>query len=185
MKNRLMFILLALMVLAITNTAALAGRDKKDKSCAGGCCGDKMIAMADMQMDDSMKHEHSKMKMDVKKDPTSQTMYTCSMHPEVKSSKPGDCPKCGMALVLVKSGKKSDPKSLMKKKLQLINEGKYNCCIEEPCTMCVEHGGCNCKNAVKNDKPVCGECYKGWEKGEGDVSGKTLKDIKKGEGHKH
>ena len=25
--------------------------------------------------------------------------YTCSMHPEVQSDKPGDCPKCGMALI--------------------------------------------------------------------------------------
>jgi hypothetical protein len=25
--------------------------------------------------------------------------YTCSMHSEVISDKPGDCPKCGMALV--------------------------------------------------------------------------------------
>jgi len=24
--------------------------------------------------------------------------YTCPMHPEVKQDKPGDCPKCGMAL---------------------------------------------------------------------------------------
>ena len=28
--------------------------------------------------------------------------YTCSMHPEVVSDKPGDCPKCGMTLVLKK-----------------------------------------------------------------------------------
>lgn len=27
--------------------------------------------------------------------------YTCSMHPEIVSNKPGKCPKCGMALVLV------------------------------------------------------------------------------------
>lgn len=26
------------------------------------------------------------------------TVYTCSMHPEIKSNKPGMCPKCGMDL---------------------------------------------------------------------------------------
>ena len=25
--------------------------------------------------------------------------YTCSMHPEVRSDKPGKCPKCGMELI--------------------------------------------------------------------------------------
>ena len=28
-----------------------------------------------------------------------QVVYTCPMHPEVKSGKPGNCPKCGMTLV--------------------------------------------------------------------------------------
>ena len=27
------------------------------------------------------------------------TIYTCSMHPEVKLDKPGKCPKCGMVLI--------------------------------------------------------------------------------------
>lgn len=30
---------------------------------------------------------------------TEAAVYTCTMHPEVRSDKPGDCPKCGMALV--------------------------------------------------------------------------------------
>src|SRR5512143_2979387 len=33
--------------------------------------------------------------------------YTCPMHPAYRSDHPGDCPLCGMRLVLVKSG--SDP----------------------------------------------------------------------------
>jgi hypothetical protein len=30
---------------------------------------------------------------------TQASTYTCTMHPEVRSDKPGNCPKCGMALV--------------------------------------------------------------------------------------
>ena len=40
---------------------------------------------------------------------TAATKYTCTMHPEVVSSKPGKCPKCGMVLVPMKkkmTGKK-------------------------------------------------------------------------------
>jgi hypothetical protein len=29
-------------------------------------------------------------------------VYTCPMHPEVRSNAPGRCPKCGMALVVAK-----------------------------------------------------------------------------------
>jgi len=51
----------------------------------------------------------------VKKDTTQHTtphkMYTCSMHPEVISDKPGKCPKCGMTLV----EKKMPTKGKMKK----------------------------------------------------------------------
>lgn len=30
------------------------------------------------------------------------TVYTCPMHPEVAASQPGQCPKCGMDLVVKK-----------------------------------------------------------------------------------
>jgi transcription initiation factor IIE alpha subunit len=30
-------------------------------------------------------------------------VYTCTMHSEVRSDRPGDCPKCGMKLVLMDS----------------------------------------------------------------------------------
>ena len=33
---------------------------------------------------------------------TPAAQYTCTMHPEVISDKPGKCPKCGMKLVLKK-----------------------------------------------------------------------------------
>ena len=31
--------------------------------------------------------------------PTDSIIYTCPMHPEITSDKPGKCPKCGMELV--------------------------------------------------------------------------------------
>lgn len=37
-----------------------------------------------------------------KTDTTTKTVYTCGMHPEVTSDKPGRCPKCGMGLVAKK-----------------------------------------------------------------------------------
>lgn len=38
----------------------------------------------------------------VKKDTVQPAKYTCPMHPEVTSDKPGKCPKCGMDLVKAK-----------------------------------------------------------------------------------
>lgn len=38
-------------------------------------------------------------KIPVQQEQSEQAVYTCPMHHEVISDKPGDCPKCGMALV--------------------------------------------------------------------------------------
>lgn len=39
--------------------------------------------------------------------------YTCTMHPEVLSDKPGKCPKCGMTLVKKEPAKKKVEKMKM------------------------------------------------------------------------
>lgn len=55
---------------------------------------------------------------------TAQTkvVYTCTMHPEVISNKPGKCPKCGMTLVEKKvpvDTLKSQPGDTAKKKIKV------------------------------------------------------------------
>nr|MBC7611844.1 hypothetical protein [Pseudopedobacter sp.] len=45
-----------------------------------------------------------------------QATYTCPMHPEIHSSKPGNCPKCGMKLVVDKP-KVTAP--VLKEKMQM------------------------------------------------------------------
>lgn len=53
-------------------------------------------------------------------------VYTCPMHPEVTSDEPGECPECGMDLVL---------------KDEII-EGTSSFCPMHPDTECDEHGKC-------------------------------------------
>jgi hypothetical protein len=36
---------------------------------------------------------------------TKKQVYTCEMHPEIISDKPGECPKCGMTLILKKESR--------------------------------------------------------------------------------
>jgi ssDNA-binding Zn-finger/Zn-ribbon topoisomerase 1 len=43
-------------------------------------------------------------------------MYTCTMHNEVMSEKPGKCPKCGMALVKQK---------MTEEQMKMMKEGTY------------------------------------------------------------
>ena len=54
--------------------------------------------------------------MDLKEVKKESKVYTCPMHPEVTSSQPGKCSKCGMELTL-------SPKEKMKKEVMKI----YTC----------------------------------------------------------
>jgi hypothetical protein len=48
-----------------------------------------------------------------KKVKPAKVQYTCTMHPEVLSDKPGKCPKCGMTLVKKGPAKKKAEKMKM------------------------------------------------------------------------
>ena len=43
-----------------------------------------------------------------KKDSTKEVTYTCPMHPDIHSLKPGNCPKCGMKLIKEQTNEKHD-----------------------------------------------------------------------------
>jgi len=47
---------------------------------------------------------------DTTKTATAKATYACPMDPEVKSDKPGKCPKCGMDLEKVETAKKDSTK---------------------------------------------------------------------------
>lgn len=132
-----------------------------------------------------------------------QSEYICPMHPEVKSTQPGKCPKCGMNLVLREivdqkskaSGDKSavspqgmitQAKSLLQgAKKMLAKDGKYNCCMMEPCDECaLGHQSCKCAEDLKAGKGVCSQCYGGWQRGDGDLEGIDAKKVK-GNFHSH
>jgi len=130
-------------------------------------------------------------------------VYTCPMHPEVQSDKPGKCPKCGMNLIAdegqqkdqIKSRKQSEgltAKEKIQKAKELLAEAKeemyYNCCVKNPCDRCaLDHQSCDCAKDIGSGKGICSDCYAGWQLGEGkDVPGMTKEKVKPNfHGHKH
>ncbi|MDB5119368.1 MAG: hypothetical protein JWN56_586 [Sphingobacteriales bacterium] len=48
--------------------------------------------------------------------------YTCTMHPEVTSNKPGKCPKCGMDLVKNETSQLPDSAAVLTDSLEHLNK---------------------------------------------------------------
>ena len=68
-----------------------------------------------------------------KKEQPQQTTYTCPMHPEIHASKPGNCPKCGMKLVIEKP--KADATPVIKKKEEMQMPNALDAPITYTCPM--------------------------------------------------
>ena len=127
-------------------------------------------------------------------------IYSCPMHTEVTTNKPGKCTICGMNLVKKDTSQNAQTakptahdkiaqakKLLHEAKQALGAEGKYKCCIEEGCDRCaLDHQSCPCYADLKADKPVCPDCYAGWQRGEGKDTSIKPSDVKtKFSDHKH
>jgi len=72
--------------------------------------------------------------------------YTCPMHADVKSDKPGDCPKCGMALKIM------DAKKAVTKHCDMPKKG--SCCPKESdaSTKTAKKSGCIRTKEEKSNK---------------------------------
>ena len=112
---------------------------------------------------DTMKMNHSKMKMTDKSKEMEikhelmeiDTMYTCPMHADVKSDKPGACPKCGMDLKMMDM-KMNHSNMEMKHDSMHMNQSqsaKTYVCPMHPAQVSNKPGKCpSCGMALKSAK---------------------------------
>jgi hypothetical protein len=81
-----------------TDKKAVEGEMKKTS--------DEMKRLSDEMKAKSDAAKNDREKSTVGESTPATAVYTCPMHPEVQSDKPGKCPKCGMTLVKKESGAK-------------------------------------------------------------------------------
>ena len=99
-KRLSIVLLLGVPLFFLAATHASAQDHAKKDSCSGACCaGDTVQAM-------------------------SKGKYTCTMHSEVISDKPGKCPKCGMKLVKMKPKAHIKESHKMQKDTLMSHPGK-------------------------------------------------------------
>ncbi len=100
---------------------------------------------------------------------------------EIKKTKRED--RSAAAIEKIKNAKRL----LVEAKSALTREGKYKCCLEVPCNQCaLDHQSCPCYTDLKEGKPVCPECYGGWQRGEGKDKTINPSDVKtKFSEHRH
>jgi CopA family copper-resistance protein len=101
---------------------------QKDKP--GNCpiCGMKLVKQKNKNIAEPAKRNEREMKMP-EKGTTSKgeaIIYTCPMHPEVQSNKPGNCPKCGMKLVKKASKNKDYGQGIKKPEMKMPADSPDN-----------------------------------------------------------
>jgi len=63
-------------------------------------------------------------------------------------------------------------------KVELAQAGKYSCCIQDGCNMCLlQEASCPCESELKNGRHVCVECYSGWQQGKGELQGIKKEEV--------
>jgi transcription initiation factor IIE alpha subunit len=120
------------------------------------------IGLFSMSTISAQEKEQTKMKHEI----TEKVMYTCPMNADVKSDKPGECPKCGMDLKKMDAAKKTSccaGKKMESKKMD--GAKKASCCAGKKmdstkmsCGKMAKIYTCSMHPEIVSDQP--GECSK-------------------------